>query len=129
MAFPLSLLTLLSFCGKLHRPPCRSTCQAGFQRSLRLSVDRAATAGAVARHKDTMGVSRNERRKTMSNQPIQAIFQTRHTQVVTFAGTPSKETRETLRKYGYEYRNGNWVRTVPTNDVLTEEEVAKRIAA
>jgi hypothetical protein len=64
----------------------------------------------------------------MSNQ-LQAIFQTRSTQIVTFAGVPSKETRAALAKYGFEYRNGNWIRTEPTNAVLTEEEVAQRLAA
>ncbi len=64
----------------------------------------------------------------MSNQ-LQAIFRRSYTTSVTFAGVPSEETRAALRKYGYEYRNGNWVKPQREDVVITESEVAQQIAA
>ena len=62
-------------------------------------------------------------------QPVQAIFQTRYTQIATSAGVPSKETRQALAKYGFEYRNGNWIKSESNSSVVTETEVAQQVAA
>lgn len=62
-------------------------------------------------------------------QPTQAIFRRTHTLSATFAGVPSEDTRAALRKYGFEYRHGNWVKTENESSVMTETEVAQQIAA
>lgn len=64
----------------------------------------------------------------MLNQ-VQAIHPRTYIETLTFTGIPSKDTRETLSRYGFQYKNGNWYKSETTGDVTDEAGVAKAIAA
>lgn len=61
----------------------------------------------------------------------QSISRRAYTATYTFTGKPSEETRKVLVEAGFQFdaRSRQWYRREEENAVLTEEEVAKQLAA
>lgn len=59
----------------------------------------------------------------------QAIVRKITTVVATFTNKPSTETIKALKEAGAEYKNGQWVRSVPEGVNVDEKDAAKVFAA
>ena len=60
---------------------------------------------------------------------IQAIVTKSYTVTAKFSGVPDEATRKSLFDQGFRWRNGQWLKNEQQHELVSEEEVAARVAA